>query len=245
MLSWILPLVASLAVAAITLMARWVMLVPHRKVQTWLPWMQATTAGLLLGDSLLHMLPEAISHGLAMDFACLVLALGMLLLVCVETGVRVLAAKSGIAAFARMDILGDALHHLIDGVVIGAAFEVNPALGMIMATTILLHELPRSIGHAGVLVAGGYAPRAAFRISVLAAVAVPIGAIGTTLLSVLPGFIGMGLAFAAGCTIYLACVDVLPAVWQRLDARSRLAPMTGMTGGMMFMWLAAVIDHLH
>lgn len=242
---WIPALLASVAVAATSVTTRWVVLTPMRRVQAWLPWMQAATAGLLLGDGLLHMLPEAMSHGVPGHAAGGVIALGVLLLVCVENLVRVWASSRDVAAFARMDVLGDALHHVVDGVVIGAAFTANTSLGVFVAVTVLLHELPRSVGHAGVLVAGGYAPVRAFGLSILAAAGVPLGAGLALGLGSASGFVGFGLAFAAGCTIYLACVDVLPAVWQRLDARSRLAPAVGMIGGVVFMWAAALVDHVH
>ena len=245
MLSWIFALIAGVVVASTALATRWVMLAPRHRVPAWLPWMQAAAAGLLLGDGLLHMLPEAMARGISAGTASGTVALGMLLLVCVESTVRTLSSERGIATFARMDVLGDALHHGVDGVVIGAAFALAPMLGVVVALTILLHELPRSIGHAGVLVAGGYSPGRAFRLSMLAAMAVPLGAVGTAWLAHVPDFIGTSLAFAAGCTIYLACADVLPAVWQRLDSRSRLAPAAGMIGGVAFMWMAALLDHAH
>lgn len=243
--TWIPALVAGIIVASTALMARWVMLTPSYRVHTWLPWIQAMTAGLLLGDGLLHMLPEAVARGVSVGSTSGAVVMGMLLLVCMENAVRTLSFKGDIAAFARMDVLGDALHHGVDGVVIGAAFTLDPVLGAVVAVTILLHELPRSVGHAGVLVAGGYLPGHAFRLSMLATTATPLGAVGAVWLAHVSNFVGASLAFAAGCTIYLACADILPAVWQRLDSRSRLAPVTGMVGGVAFMWVAALVDHAH
>ncbi|KGI79023.1 hypothetical protein LF63_0101320 [Oleiagrimonas soli] len=238
-------LATSFLVAATTVSARWVMMVPMQRVRAALPWMQAATAGLLLGDGLLHMLPEAVDHGLSAGAAGGVMAVGVVLLVCVESVVRAWATSTDVAAFARMDVFGDVVHHVIDGVVIGAAFAVDATLGLVVAVTVMLHELPRGIGHAGVLTAGGFAPRRVFRLSLMAAAGVPLGAWLALALAQSTGLVGFGLAFAAGCTIYLACVDVLPAVWQRLGAHNRLAPALGMLGGVVFMWAAALVDHVH
>jgi len=59
------------------------------------------------------------------------------------------------AMFARMDMVGDALHHLVDGIVTGASFMIGPALGAMVAIAIMAHESPREAGNAGVLIAGG------------------------------------------------------------------------------------------
>lgn len=236
---------ASLVVAAASFSARLVVWLPPRRLTPWLPCLQATAAGLLLGDALLHMLPEAMAHGLAPGQAGARLALGMLCLLCIECVVRSMRTPSTTAVFARMDIVGDALHHLVDGAVIGASFTIDPALGFIVALAILAHELPREIGNAGVLVAGGYLPRRAFLLSIATAAAVPLGALGVVLIGHSPLFLGTSLALAAGTTIYLACSDVLPNLWSNIGRGQAFTPVLGVAGGMAFMWLAAVLDHGH
>lgn len=237
------PLMASMLVAAVSLSARLVVWIPPRHLHAWLPWLQATAAGLLLGDALLHMLPEAMGHGMSASQAGSSLALGVLGLLCIECMVRALSTPSSAAAFARMDIVGDTLHHLVDGIVIGASFGIDRALGFVVALAIMGHELPREMGNAGVLIAGGYAPRRAFLLSVATTAAIPLGAIGIVLVGHSPMFLGTSLALAAGTTIYLACGDVLPGMWPTLGQRHRFTPALGVAGGMAFMWLAAVLDH--
>jgi zinc and cadmium transporter len=236
---------ASVAVAAASLSARLVVWLPPRRLGAWLPWLQATAAGLLLGDALLHMLPEAMAHGLGPGQAGSRLALGMLCLLCVECVVRAVRTPSATAVFARMDLVGDALHHLVDGVVIGASFAIDRTLGLVVAMAILAHELPREIGNAGVLVAGGYAPRRAFLLSIATTAAIPLGALGIALVGHSPLFLGTSLALAAGTTIYLACGDVLPGLWPGIGRGHRFTPALGVAAGMAFMWLAAALDHGH
>lgn len=236
------PLVASVLVAMASLAARLVMWLPSRHLRAWLPWMQSAAAGLLLGDALLHMLPEAMTHGVSAGQAGSSMALGMLFLLCIECVVRAMRSTTAIAAFARMDIVGDALHHLVDGIVIGASFMMSPSLGIVVAFAILAHELPREIGSAGVLVAGGYSPRRAFLLSVATTAVIPIGALTIACIGLSPAFLGTSLALAAGATIYLACGDILPGMWANLSG-SRFIPVSGVTAGMAFMWLAAAFDH--
>jgi zinc transporter ZupT len=234
-------LFASVALALASLAARLVMWLPPAQLRAWLPWLQALTIGLLLGDASLHMLPEALRYGgLSAQQVGMCLALGMLFLLLMECVMRSVSVDAGASAFARMDVLADILHHLVDGIVIGATFAVDVRLGVIVTLAVLGHELPREASNAGVLVAGGYAPRRAFALSVATTVAIPLGAVGIIVLGQTPAFLATNLALASGAAIYLACGDLLPGLWQTLGPRSRFIPILGAATGLVFMWLAAL-----
>jgi zinc and cadmium transporter len=236
-------LMASAIVAAASLSARLVIWLPPRHLRNWLPWLQAMAAGLLVGDALLHMLPEALARGIPPGQVGNCLTLGVLCLLCIECVVRAMSTPSSTAAFARMDIVGDIFHHLVDGVVIGSSFAIDRKLGFVVALAIMAHELPREMSNAGVLVAGGYAPRRAFILTLATTLAIPLGALSIALVGHSDIVLGTSLALAAGTTLYLACGDVLPAVWQNLGRRQPFTPMLGAAAGMAFMWLAAALDH--
>ena len=238
------PLLASMAVAAAALSARLTAWLPPHALQRWLPWLQAMAAGLLLGDALLHLLPEAMANGVSPNRAGECVALGLLCLLGIECGMRG-TGSSAIAVFARMDIVGDVLHHLADGMVIGAAFAIDHALGFVVSLAVLMHELPREAGNAGVLIAGGYEPRKAFFNSVATTLAIPLGALCTASLGHSSTLLGPTLAVIAGTTLYLASSDILPGLWSTLGRNHRFTPLAGVAGGMGFMWLAATFDHVH
>lgn len=237
----LIPLLAGVMVAAAAWVSRLVVWLSPRRLIAWLPWLHASAAGLLLGDALLHMLPDALARGLGQDHLGLYMALGMLALLLIECLLRQLGSDSSTATFARMDLIGDLLHHGIDGIVIGAAFAAGLGPGMIMALAIAAHELPREMGHAGVLVAGGYPPRQAIALSLATSIAVPVGAVGIALSGQHPGFLAASLALAAGATLYLACGDLLPGLWPALNQRRRFTPVLGVAGGMATMWLATLL----
>jgi zinc and cadmium transporter len=234
---------ASGVVACAALSARLVVWMDPARLRVWLPWMQAIVAGLLLGDALLHMLPEAMERGISAGWMGECLALGTVGLLSVECIVRAMNPTPSTAAFARMDVVADFLHHLVDGIVIGASFMMGPALGIVVALAIMAHEIPREAGNAGVLVAGGYAPASAFGLSIATTVAIPLGAVGMVAIGHAPIFIGTSLALAAGSTIYLAIGDVLPSLWLGLGSRNRFTPALGVAAGLLFMWAAALFDH--
>lgn len=233
-------LLASMGVALVATSSTAVLWMAPQRLQRWLPWLQATAAGLLLGDALLHMLPEATAHGLKAGGTGPLLATGVLTFLLAEGIVRMLG-RGTTAPFARMDLAGDVLHHFADGVVIGAAFAVSDALGVLVALAIAGHELPREVGHAAVLISGGQSPRRAVAWTLTTAAMVPAGTLAIVLLGHNPATVAATLAVVAGATLYLVCGDLLPALWARLEHGRRYAPMLGVLAGLGFMWLVTLL----
>ena len=54
-----------------------------------------------------------------------------------------------VAPVAYMIIFGDALHNLIDGLSIGAAFTDSTLLGISVAVAVMCEELPHELGQWG------------------------------------------------------------------------------------------------
>lgn len=237
-------LLASVAVACTALSAGLILRIPAVRLHAWLPWLQAMAAGLLLGDALLHMLPESIERGISVEWMGGCVALGALGLLGIECIVRTISPQSTTTTFAKMDIIGDLLHHLVDGIVIGASFVIDASLGTVVALAIMAHEIPRMAGNAGTLVAGGHAPVRAFGLSVATTAAIPMGALGMALVGHAPLVVGSSLALAAGTTIYLATGDLLPGLWQRLGPHNRFTPVLGAGAGVVFMWAASRLEHI-
>lgn len=231
-------LLTSLAVTAAALCTRSLVGVRPVRLQRCLPWLQSLAAGLLLGDALLHMLPEAGHHHLSPEYLGEAMLLGLLLSLGLEHLLDRHRPQTSISSLGYMDLFNDAFHHTVDGLVIGSSFAVSEHVGLMVAAAILLHELPREIANAGVLIGAGYTPRQAFVRSLMTTIGVPIGALAGVALSHLPDYLlGAVLAFAAGATVYLVCIDIIPAV-QRSTARHTSRPLWGGTCiGAAAMWL--------
>lgn len=240
-------LLAACFLGGISLVSRLVVWLPGGVSSSWLVWLQSLAVGLLIGDALLHVLPQALETGQPFDNLMLALATGALALVAVECWVRrpagVTSGKGVIRApFARMNLAGDFVHHLVDGIIVAAAFVGGPAVGIAVMLAIAFHEVPRELSSASVLVAGGYLPQRAFVLSVMMALGVPIGALAMHFAPLSANSLGLALAAASGTVLYVALADILPGVWARLAPNQRAAPAIGVCVGFLIMWLAARLE---
>ena len=238
---------AACFLACTSLVSRLVVWLPGGVLSSSLVWLQSLAVGLLIGDALLHVLPQAVETGQPFERVMVAFAAGALALVAVECWIRRTPGElAGEVAprtpFARMNLAGDFVHHVVDGVIVAAAFVGGEAAGIAVMLAIALHEVPRELSSASVLVAGGYQPQRAFVLSVAMALGVPLGAVVMHLVPLTPVGLGLALAAASGTVLYVALADILPGVWARLAPNQRAAPAIGMGAGFLVMWLAARME---
>lgn len=179
------------------------------------PRLVAFAAGVMLAAALLHLLPEALAAG-PDPRALLATALAGLLLL---HGLRAPARATDAWAGTRSGLLlGDALHHAVDGVLIAAAFAVQPWLGLSTALAVTLHELPRQLGDLVLLRASGWPLRRALLACAASGLCTLAGGLlGALGLSQLQALLPFALALAAGGLLYIATARLLP--WLQQEGR--------------------------
>ena len=138
--------------------------------------------GALLGDAFIHLIPEIFGSPAAPSAALgssLLVLLGMMIFFGVE---KLLRHHHGVIhdhhhphqpisrpEVAAINILGDAIHNFIDGVVIGASYLASPALGLSTTFAVLLHEIPQEFGDFGILIHSGLSIRKAVLVNLASA----------------------------------------------------------------------------
>lgn len=113
-------------------------------------------------------------------------------------------------------VLGDLMHNAIDGIAIGAAFLVNPALGFITTIAVSAHEIPKELGTFALLLSRGWKDKTVLLANVATAVATLVAAVTVYMLGSdeqLP--VSILLSMTAGFFIYIAASDVIPDIHEQ------------------------------
>lgn len=114
---------------------------------------------------------------------------------------------------AALLLIGDGIHNISDGVVLGGAFLIDPTVGIATAIGLALHEIPQEIVEFGVLVRAGYTKSKAAFYNLLSASSIVLGVL---LISIIAehaeGYIWLITGIAAGNLLFLAASDLLPRI---------------------------------
>jgi ZIP family zinc transporter/zinc and cadmium transporter len=106
-------------------------------------------------------------------------------------------------------LVGLSIHSFFDGISIASGFVISPRLGLLLFVAIVLHKAPEGFTIASIMLAAGYSRATAQLSSVAVGAAAIFGAIA---MYPLQAFVGEGLAFSAGVTLYVAASDLIPEV---------------------------------
>lgn len=182
----------------------------------------ALSAGGLMGGAFFHLFPEAIEK-FENGNAFLYILTGFFLFLIVEKVIHWRHCHEGdcpVHTFAYMNLIGDAIHNFIDGLIIAASYIVNPGVGIATTAAVFLHEIPQEIGDFGVLIYGGFSKKKALFYNFLTAVTAVFGGIfGFFLLTVAKNISPFLLAFAAGGFIYIAATDLIPELGKETNIK--------------------------
>lgn len=146
------------------------------------------------------------------------------------------------ARMVPLAFAGDAIHNLVDGMLIAAGFLTNPAFGFLTALAIGLHELPREVGTFGLFVHGGVHPMRAVAYNLITAIISFAGAAITLLVGSHLARLGENiLPFAAGSYLYIAVAVGIPSLARQKDGSPRLSRVLSLAGGFVLMAASAML----
>lgn len=246
------PTVAALAsvvgVSLVSLLGV-VALVMHRQfLKKILHVLVSFAAGALLGDALIHLLPEAFEYfdgGLTVPLYTIA---GILVFFLLEKLVRwhkhhEIDKTDEPAPIAKILLLGDGLHNFIDGLLIGASYLVSIPLGIATTAAVILHEIPQEIGDFGVLVHSGYSPRRAMFYNFLSALTAVAGAIVALVTAgQIENFSAAMLAVTAGAFLYIAGSDLIPELHKEDKPLTSIIEVLGIVAGVAVMALLTLLE---
>jgi zinc and cadmium transporter len=118
---------------------------------------------------------------------------------------------------ASLVLIGDAVHNLADGFILGGAFLIDPAVGVAVAFGLAIHEIPQEIVEFGVLMRAGYSRTEAAIRNFFSASTIVLGTLIILLVAEhADEYVWILTGFAAGNLLFLAASDLLPRIHGQL-----------------------------
>jgi len=249
MITWVLGLASVIAISAISLTGVLVLWLKDKQLERILLYLVSFSVGGLFGDAFIHLIPEAIEEGGFGISVSMLILLGILFSFVVEKFLQwrhchIPTSNAHPHSFAYMNLFGDAVHNLIDGLIVGGSYLVSIPIGLSTTLAVIFHEIPQEIGDFGVLIHGGFAKKKAVWFNFLTALTAIAGAViafvlGTTL----EGFTPLLIPFAAGNFIYIAGSDLIPELRKdEPDLKKSALQIISITLGVVMMLLILLLE---
>lgn len=254
---WLYSIVSVLIVSAISLIGIATLAIRAKLLQNILLYFVSFSAGALFGDVFIHLLPEMAEESGFTFQASISILLGIILFFIVEKIIRqhrhhLLEVKHkhkkrNIKPFALMNLLGDAMHNFMDGLIIGGSYLVSVPVGIGTTLAVIFHEIPQEIGDFGVLLEGGLSRARALWFNFMTALTAIFGVVVALVLSnYVEGVTAFLIPFTAGGFIYIAGSDLLPELLhQEEDAGRLLLLLTAFALGVLVMAALLLLENGH
>ncbi len=173
------------------------------------------SAGAIIGVAFFDLLPEAIELAEGVHDASMILAvaaLGFLLYLGLDRLI-LLHGHHDEHVHTRRGLVGAAslsTHSFLDGIGIGLAFQVSPAVGAVVAAAVLTHDFSDGINTVNMILKNGGDHKRAMRWLFVDAVAPVFGILVALLITVSGATLGLLLALFAGFFLYISASDLIP-----------------------------------
>ncbi|MGD8925953.1 MAG: ZIP family metal transporter [Thioalkalispiraceae bacterium] len=234
------------------------LLFPDRIRQKMLPHFVSFAIGALLGAAFLALIPHTLTEANGIEFhqLGLTLLIGILGFFLMEKLVlwrhchenaceaHTLHEHGHSPAAGTLILIGDAIHNVVDGVLIAAAFMTDIHLGVITSLAVAAHEIPQEVGDFAILLNSGYSRSKAFLFNVLASLTTFIGAIVAYFsLHQMQHAVPYILAIAASSFIYIAVADLIPGLHKRVEFRETVRQIVLIVAGIVVIYFAHATLH--
>lgn len=204
----------------------------------------AFSVGALLGDTFLHLLPEAVdvAGSFNLQIASLVL-LGIVIFFCLEKFLRWRhcheeQCEDHPSQIGTINLVGDAAHNLIDGIIIGASFMVSVPVGIATTIAVAAHEIPHELGNFGILLHSGFSRRKALTYNFYSALTAVLGTVAVLAIGLKLGTIAQYLVpVTAGNFIYIAMSDLIPELHHEDNTANSIVHFLAIIAGSVLMYL--------
>ena len=244
------PIISVLLVSLISFIGVFTLSINIKKLNKILLYLVSFSAGALLGDVFIHLLPEITEKtSLSLNTSIYIL-LGIIIFFILEKFINWQHChappnqKNHIHPFAYLNLLGDAIHNFIDGLIITASYLISLPAGIATTLAVILHEIPQEIGDFAILIHGGFTKSKALLLNFLTALTALVGALIAIYINSITQNIELFLVpLAIGGFIYIAGSDLIPELHKHSDKLSKsLLQLISFIIGIVIMVLLLIIE---
>lgn len=240
---WLYSIVSVLIVSLISFSGVLTLSIKKEKLKNFLIYFVSFSAGALLGDVFIHLLPEAIEeYNQSISLIFIYVLVGILTSFILEKIIcwrhcHLPITKSHVHNFAWMNLWGDFFHNLIDGLSIASSFLLNIPTGIATTLAVIFHEIPQEIGDFGILLHGGFKIKKALFLNFLTALSAVLGTIiGLLLNNQIEHPTLFLIPFAAGNFIYIASSDLIPELHKKTKIKKGIIQIITFILGVLVMY---------
>ncbi len=244
----IISLISLIGVFSVSLNEKW--------LRSILPFLVALAAGALIGNSAIHLIPEALEElPSKVDFAVAFLfgIFGFFILEralhwhhthfvseqdCVGSHCH---QHNEQAHLGVLVVLADVLHNFIDGIAIAAAYLVSVEVGIAATIAVIVHEIPQEISDFSLLLYSGMSRVKALFYNFFSALTAFIGAflmfgVGSSVELAVP----YAAAITAGGFLYIAIGDLIPTLHKETQTMRIVTQLAALFIGIAVMFFLAL-----
>jgi len=240
-------LISILFVSLISLIGILTLFTNKKHLSKMLLFLISFSAGALLGDAFIHLIPESFEsfNPLVISFSIIA---GILIFFILEKIIHwrhchMPTSKEHIHPLGKMNLIVDIFHNFLDGIIIATSYIVSIPLGIATTIAVLLHEIPQEIGDFGVLIYAGYSRKKALILNFLISLTAVIGGIiGIVLSKYISAFSSIMIAFTAGGFIYIGASDLIPELKKETSIKKTTIQILGIILGIALMALLIFME---
>ncbi len=194
------------------------------------------TAGIILGLVAFDLLPEIFeivkNQGLDPIWPMIALVVGFLSFHTIEKFILVHNAHETDYTQHQHPHIGVAgaiafcSHSFLDGMSIGIAFQISPAVGLLVSIAVIGHRFADGFNTTNIMLYHKNKPKDAFRMLIIASLMPILGAVSSLFFDLPEAALAIYLGFFAGFLLYIGASDILPQAHSKGSSKTTIALTT-------------------
>ena len=245
----ILILASVILISIISFIGLFTISINQKKLKKILIYLISFSAGALLGDTFIHLLPEIIKKNNFNLSTSIYILSGIGIFFVLEKFIHWqhchgnITQENHVHPFAYMNLIGDALHNFIDGAIIAASYLISVPAGIATTIAVAAHEIPQEIGDFGILLHGGFTKTKALFLNFISALASILGAIITIFAgNTIQNIEIFLIPIAAGGFIYIAGSDLIPELHKETNIKKSIIQLISLILGAVTMLALLLLE---